>query len=257
VDDQANQDLVNTEVARALTAEANKSEEGSGNNVDVTDQEEEILPSDTPSPSPSPTLTPTPTATLTPTPEQVTALIKKNTNCRLGPKDIYNLIHIFSNGDRVDVLGKNEVESFWFIKDQDEGDIECWIWSEYAELEGDAGNLPVFTPPPEPAPVMNFVVSYKSTTGTRIHVYVRNTGNVALQSFSASFKDTVTSEELVATGDKFGTVAKVSVGNTGVISSSPFSADTSDHTINVTVKACSKDGLSGNCFTCSASFKSD
>jgi len=249
--DQALTDQANTAVAQKLTDEAPKLEEGASSGDDEVVQEEEKLPSETPSPSPSPTVT------LTPTPEQATAFIKKNTNCRVGPKDVFNLIHIFGNGDWVDVLGKNEAGTFWYIKDQDGGGIECWIWTEYAEIEGSAENLPVFTPPPEPAPIMNFVVSYKSTSGTRVHVYVRNTGNVALQSFYATFKDTVTSEEVVASGNKFGTAAKISVGNTGVISSGHFSASPTDHKINVTVKACSGDDQTEKCFSVSTSFKSE
>ncbi|MCJ7717073.1 MAG: hypothetical protein MUO54_11225, partial [Anaerolineales bacterium] len=114
-----------------------------------------------------------------------------------------------------------------------------------------------FTPPPVPAPIMNFVLSYKSTTGKKIQVSVRNTGNVVLQSYTATYKDTVTSEVIVVSSNQFGSAAKISVGNTGVISSNPFSASTSDHQINVTVKACAQDGQSGKCLTNTISFKSN
>ena len=72
----------------------------------------------------------------------------KNTNCRLGPKDVYDLIHIFSSGDMVDLLGKNDGGTFWYVKDRETGEIECWIWNEYADARGDISYLPVFTPPP-------------------------------------------------------------------------------------------------------------
>jgi hypothetical protein len=244
-------DQSQTDAAKKFTDETDKNEEGIDNIDQAPSATEEISPTDTPSPS----LTPTPT--LTPTPEQLTAFIKKNTNCRLGPKDIYSLIHIFTNGDRVNVLAKNQEGTFWFVQDQDGDGIECWIWTEYAETEGNTENLPIITPPPEPPPIMDFVLSHKSTTGeTNIHVYVRNTGNLALQSYKATFKDTVTSQTIVVSGNQFGTVAKVSVGNTGVVSSGQFSASTIDHNINVTVKACSEDGQAGKCLSKTISFKS-
>ena len=250
-DNQQAPDEAKTAVVERLTAEAPKVEESSNLGGEDTAQTEEKLPTETPSPSPSPTVT------LTPTPEQVTAFINKNTNCRIGPKDVFELIHIFVNGDRVDLLGKNQDETFWYVKDQDGGSIECWIWTEYADLEGSTENVPVFTPPPVPAPIMNFVLSYKSTTGKKIQVSVRNTGNVVLQSYTATYKDTVTSEVIVVSSNQFGSAAKISVGNTGNITSDPFSASTSDHQINVTVKACSQDGQSGKCLANTISFKSN
>ncbi|MCJ7735625.1 MAG: hypothetical protein MUP11_13885, partial [Anaerolineales bacterium] len=138
VDQQAT-DQARTALAESLTAEASANEEDTVSGVDETSATAE-LPSETPS------LTPSPTITETPTPEQVAAFISKNTNCRVGPKDVFELIHIFLKGDIVDMLGKNQDETFWYVQDQDEGSIQCWIWSEYATPEGLTENLPVFTP---------------------------------------------------------------------------------------------------------------
>lgn len=201
----------------------------------------------------SPTVTPS----LTPEPENLVATISKNTNCRLGPKDVFTLIHIFLKGDLVDLLGKNEEGTFWYVQDQDGGSIQCWLWNEYATTEAMTENLPVFTPPPSPFPVLNFVVSYKKTTGgTAVSVNVYNSGNLALQSYSATFKDTVTSESVAVSSNKFGNAAKVSVGNTGVISSPAFSATTVGHQIKATIKACSNDGQAGKCVTVTINFES-
>jgi hypothetical protein len=238
-------------IAELLITKEPETEADADDELDLSSSTAENIASETPS------LTPSPQATETPEPATLTAEITKNTNCRIGPKDVFELIHIFVAGDKVDLLGKNEEDSFWFVKDQEENGYDCWIWNEYATTSGDTDLLPVFTPPPEPAPIMNFVVSYKATTGeTVITVYVRNTGNVALQSYSATFKDTQTSELLAVSGNKFGNAAKVSVGNTGVVSSPSFSASTIGHQINVSVKACSLDGLSGKCYTVSTSFES-
>ena len=240
-----------TAIAQNLTAEAPQPSETPDKSGEGESDAEAELPSETPS------LTPSPTITDTPTPEQVTAYISKNTNCRSGPKDVFELIHIFLGGDKVDLLGKNQEESFWFVQDQAGGNIQCWIWNEYASTEGMTENLPVFTPPPDPAPILNFILSYNNTTGgTKVSVKLFNTGNLALQSYSATFIDTVTAETVIVSGNSFRSAAKISVGNTGVVPSSAFSASTIGHQMKATLKACSKDGQAGKCVTHAINFES-
>jgi hypothetical protein len=222
-----------------------------GDEADEVSSEAEIVPSDTPGPSPSPTFT------FTPEPVSVSGYISKATNCRKGPQDIYELVHIFKQGKFVDMFGKNEAGSFYFVVDQESGTIQCWVWKEYVTPEGNVAKLPIFTPPPSPIPVFSFVLSYNSTTGkTKVHVYVQNTGNVPLQSWSATFKDENTGETLTGSGDKFGNSAKVSVGNTGVISSKEFSASTIGHQMKVNAKICTEDALLGKCTSKVLNFKS-
>jgi hypothetical protein len=241
----------NTAIAELLVTKEPSTADDVSSDDDLSDEQAEENPSETPS------ATPEPTSTDTPVPENTRAEVLKNTNCRTGPKDIFDLIQIFSAGDMVDLLGENEEGTFWYVRDRENSEIECWVWKEYVSARGDTAYLPVFTPPPEPAPILNFAVSYKNTSGeTTVTVYVRNTGNVPLQSYTATFKDTDTSETIVVSGNKFGNAAKVSVGNTGVISSSPFSASTIGHYLNVTVKACSEDGQGGKCYSGSTSFES-
>ena len=206
--------------------------------------------------SETPTATPSATETVTPTPEPAIANVEQNINCRLGPKDIYDLVHIFSKGDVVNILGKNEAETFWFIEDQGDGSIQCWLWREYTNTEGATKDVPVFTPPPEPPPVMNFVLTYKGSGNRIANVYIQNTGSLPLQSHTSTFKDTVTGELLTITSNTLGSAAKVSVGNTGVISSPKFSADPTGHQLKVTIKACSADGQTGKCLSKNISFVS-
>jgi uncharacterized protein YgiM (DUF1202 family) len=237
-------------------SEIAKSEESyqPGDDSDSGASEESEGDDHTPEETPSPTSSPT--TTFTPTPEQVVGKLSKNTNCREGPKDVYPLIHIFKKGENVKLLGKNQEETFWYIQNQD-GSIECWMWNEYTNTEGNTESIPVFTPPPSPVPFLNFALSYKNTTGeTTVNVYLRNTGNMPLESYSATFKDTDTSETLTKSNNQFGSMARVSVGNTTTISSGNFSASTVGHNMKVTVKACSADGQSGKCQTVSINFAS-
>ncbi len=245
--DQKASDQVKTDADDVSAASKDQGEEG---------KEGESVEDDQVTPSETPTATPSATDTPTPTPEPAIANVEQNINCRLGPKDVYDLVHIFSKGDVVNILGKNEAETFWFVEDQGSGSIKCWLWREYTNTEGATKDVPVFTPPPEPPPIMNFVVTYKGSGNKFVHVYVQNTGSLPVQSHTSTFKDTVTGELLTITSNKFGYSAKISVGNTGVVSSPEFSANTTGHQMKVTVKACSEDAQLGKCLSKTITFKS-
>jgi hypothetical protein len=208
-------------------------------------------------PTGTPSLTPSPTITLTPTLQWLSGTVTKNTNCRSGPAENYDLVHVLKKGDTVTLLGKNEEGSFWYVRWQNGDVYECWMWNEYVSAAGAAEQLPVLTPPPPPAAVLAFVLSYKNTTGeSTVNVYLRNTGNVTLASYSATFKDQNTGEVLTKSSNSFGTMAVVGVGNITIISSPSFSAKTIGHTMMVSVKACTQDDQSGKCSTVSTTFES-
>jgi hypothetical protein len=245
--DQKASDQTKTEANDASAASKDQGEEGEEGDSVESDQ---VVPSETP------TETPSATDTLTPTLEPAIANVEQNINCRVGPKDVYDLVHIFGKGDVVNILGKNEAETFWYVEDQGGGSIQCWLWREYTNTEGATKDVPVFTPPPEPPPVMNFVLTYKGSGARIANVYIQNTGNLPLQSHTSTFKDTVTGELLTITSNTLGSAAKISAGNTGVISSPKFSADPTGHQIKVTIKACSVDGQTGKCLSKNISFVS-
>jgi hypothetical protein len=259
---QVSSDQVNISIVKSLTARAQRDQAEKQTGADQEEasedsREEQPTATDTPTITPSPTITQTPTITLTPTPEKAVAYVSENTNCREGPQDIYGLIHTFMAGDWVDLIGKNQEETHWYVQDQEGGFTECWMWIKYTTPEGNTANLPVFTPRPTPTPIVAFVITYKGTTGgTQITVKIQNTGNTTLESYQATFKDTVTSENLTQTKNQFGSVAKIPVGKSSNITSASFSASTIGHKIKVTIKACSDDSLAGWCSTFVTTFKS-
>ena len=239
---------------RSVSDEIHQDQPGSGEDPNGS-EETEVAPTGSPSPTPSPTLSPT--VQLTPTLGQLFGTVKKNTNCRSGPKDNYDLVHILNKGDTLTILGRNEEDTFWYVKWQNGEVVECWMWNEYVSPEGAIENLPVITPPPSPVPVLGFVLSYKDTNGeTTVNVYLRNSGNIPLASYSATFKDKDTGEVLAKTSNSFGAMASVGVGNITIISSPGFSASTIGHSMTVSVKACTLDNQSGKCSTVSTNFES-
>lgn len=207
----------------------------------------------------TPSITPSPTVTFTPTVEVAQGYISENTNCRIGPGDVYGLIHTFMAGDIVNLVGKDLNETYWFIQDQEQGSINCWLWGKYATPEGNIADLPVFTPPPTPKPVANYTIAYKDTTagGKHITVTIKNTGDLTLESYSATFKDMSTSETVDQTSNQFDNRVKIPAGKTALLTTSySFISDTTGHNIKVFIKLCTNDNLGGVCVSKTAQFKS-
>ena len=207
----------------------------------------------------TPSITPSPTVTYTPTKEVAQGYISKNTNCRIGPGDVYGLIHTFMAGEIVNLVGKDLAENYWFIQDQEQGSINCWLWGKYATPEGNTADLPVFTPPPTPIPVADYTIAYKDTTagGKHITVTIKNTGDLTLESYSATFKDMVNTGTVDQTKNQFDSKDKIPAGKTALLSTSySFCGDTTGHNIKVFIKICTENNLGGVCVSKTAQFKS-
>jgi hypothetical protein len=246
-------DQVKTSISQTLTARPPLDQVAAPGNEIQSDASEEVANSPTPSISPSPTITPSPT------PEKAMIYISENTNCRTGPKDVYDLIHTFMAGDMADIIGKNQEETFWYIQDQEGGYLKCWLWGKFATPSGNTADLPVFTAAPTPTPVIDFTIKYMKTFsgGTKITVKITNTGDMTLESFSVTLKDKSTSESTYKSGNQFDSgVVKIPVGRSGEITGKAFSASTVGHKIVATIKICSDDSLSGYCTTRTSQFKS-
>ncbi len=105
-------------------------------------------PSDTPIIFPTntvaPSNTPFPVITLTPTVPMIHATA--NTNCRLGPSSIYDVVGFLMVGDYVKVFGRNSNSSWWYIQNPDNLANNCWVWNQSTIVEGNLSIIPVVTP---------------------------------------------------------------------------------------------------------------
>jgi uncharacterized protein YraI len=102
---------------------------------------------------PTSTATPPATATITstPTPEELIGELTADTNCRTGPFSFYPFVVTVRQGELVKVLGVNAAGDYWYVTAPN--GLSCWMWTRYARVTGNAGNvLPLFTPPPTPFP---------------------------------------------------------------------------------------------------------
>ncbi|GAB4422845.1 MAG: hypothetical protein Kow002_12350 [Anaerolineales bacterium] len=128
-------DLIATQTSLALTQAAL---EGSP-----------TLPS--PDPEITPTITSTPTITPTGTPTVPMVSVSVDTNCRTGPGVVYDYLTALLVGEKAQVIGKytSVSPSYWIIK---KGATTCWLWGQYATVEGDLSGIPEMVPPPSPTP---------------------------------------------------------------------------------------------------------
>jgi hypothetical protein len=97
-----------------------------------------LAPTETPA-------SPTPTAVA-----GVQVSVTSDTNCRTGPAKAFDLIFLAHPGTEFEVVGKNSPTGYWVVNNPTGG--TCWLWGEYAVVDGDISNLPEYPSPQLPTP---------------------------------------------------------------------------------------------------------
>lgn len=99
----------------------------------------------------SPTPTPAPTATATPVPSGVpVGVVRTDLNVRSGPGTQYQVVGRVAANTEVEIVGRNDDESWWYIVYPNTPDQRGWVAAEYAPSQN-AGGVPVVdTPTPIP-----------------------------------------------------------------------------------------------------------
>jgi hypothetical protein len=116
-------------------------------------------PSKTFTPIP-PSRTPTPTKTQVRCPPAMTVI--KNAWCREGPSQVYKEIDSFVVGEFLEVQGRNNDESWWWVRKHSRGN--CWISSVAVDKEGDSSCLDYIKPPPTYTPTPTITVTPSATS---------------------------------------------------------------------------------------------
>jgi len=84
----------------------------------------------------------------TSTPSITTVSVSVATNCRTGPDVAYPLVLVFQPGATAEVVGKYSATNYWIIKTPT--DDTCWLWGQYANVQGNTSTLPEMAAPPAP-----------------------------------------------------------------------------------------------------------
>jgi len=89
-----------------------------------------------------------------PAPGATTLSVSVDTNCRQGPGIGYQAIDSVLMGQSVEVLGVDASGAYYIVRSPN-GSI-CWVWSNYATVQGEVNSLALMTPP---APPQNIAIS--------------------------------------------------------------------------------------------------
>lgn len=218
-------------------------------------------------PTASASVTPPPLPSLTPSPSVPTLRVSVDTNCRSGPGTEYELLGMLEEDETTEVVGKDSLGQYWYVRNPDQADGFCWLWAEYASVSGDTAILPLMTPPPTPAPLPAFTILHAelgNCVGWYVSVEVKNTGPQVFESGKLSVTDLSTGttvgsailndfEQLngCTTIDTFPSMGKTKAG---YLNSYDFAYIPNGVTLQVTATLCTQDGLGGQCVTQSTTF---
>ena len=224
-------------------------------------------------PPPTTTRTITPTSTLAPSPTSTQAprvSVTKNTNCRSGPGADYLFQGVLAVGEVAEVIGRSADPGYWYISSAVLPKDGCWVWGEFAQVDGEVGFLPVYTAAPSPTPQVGFDVSVKSfeSCGSTFYVVfaVKNVGGQRIWSGYVEVQDFATRKTLFSARRRHPFAATVMPvcppghgnelwpGETRYIHA-PISRVKSGSTAIGIITLCTADHQGGTCLTKYAYFK--
>jgi hypothetical protein len=170
----------------------------------------EAPPSPTPSATRSPTDTVVPTETMTPTPQTPKVHVETDTNCRTGPSDTYPYVGGLLVDEEAEVVGRYPGGDYWIVNNPD-GTGECWLWGFYATVTGPTDDLPVYTQPPTPTPVIDWSgtwTTFYGNPGGLLDTYIvtlnqnnnKVTGSFMTGSVTVNLSGTLSNDDQTLTG---------------------------------------------------------
>lgn len=95
-----------------------------------------------------------PAAVQPPATGDVTVSVTTATNCRLGPGQNFNIVYAMPIGQVAKVVAKNSYSGYWIIEIPGQTGQTCWLWGQYAVINGDPSTLNEVVTPTSPAPTI-------------------------------------------------------------------------------------------------------
>jgi len=78
----------------------------------------------------------------------LTLSVSLDTKCRMGPSTDFPQVSFLLPGQVANVISRNDSSTWWYIEDPKQPGTYCWLWGEYATIQGDIALLPVTTTEP-------------------------------------------------------------------------------------------------------------
>jgi hypothetical protein len=236
----------------------------------------EIAKVPTETPTLEPALLNTATTTYTPTPKKAMLTLTRDTYCRTGVLSSFPSVELLTKGQTVEVIAINPTNDSYYVNAPHHTATRCWVWGQYATLEGDQAILPVFTSIPTatatftPKPSANFTASVASMENCGgdyyFRFYVKNTGAFVWESIQIGLYDSTTKTSTSHTDVTFTDYAACAAGlSQGDLTSGEYSYvaaynpgqftyDPTGHSITATIFLCRTD-TSGGCDPLVLTFK--
>lgn len=82
-----------------------------------------------------------PAAVLPPAVGDVTVTVSVATNCRQGPSAAFASVYGMPVGQVAKVVAKNSYSGYWIIEIPGQNGKTCWLWGQYATINGDTASL--------------------------------------------------------------------------------------------------------------------
>lgn len=222
----------------------------------------------TDTPTVTATETPLPEPSPTPTPEVPKAEVVRETNCRVGPAGNYDLVATYQVGQMLEVVAKDLGAGYWFVRNPDQPDEQCYLLGQNIKISGETSALPKFTPRPSPTAAPYFNVTFKKFDNCKGDEYalfiVENVGSVPFRSAYVKVIDQKTNKSVEQALNAFDhmvgcvlakNIAPLTSGATGYVHSPTFSWNARENKLRAVIMLCTEKDLKGTCVTQSIDVK--
>ena len=220
----------------------------------------ELVPTETP--TETATETPTPEPSETPTPVPPMAEVVRESNCRIGPGGIYDLVATYQVGQMLEVAAKDLGGGYWFVRNPEKPEEQCYLLAQNIRISGDTAALPQFTPLPSPTAAPYFKLEFRkfdTCQGDNFALFiVENAGSVPFRSayikvtnqkVNQSVEHALNAFDLIVRCVLAKNIAPLNPGETGYVHSPPFKWGASGNTLRSVIMLCTEKNLTGTCVT--------
>lgn len=228
--------------------------------IESTSTPTEIVPTETPTVTATETPLPEPSATATPEPPM--AEVVRETNCRVGPAGNYDLVATYQTGQLLEVAAKDLGAGYWFVKNPEKPEEECYLLAQNIKVTGDTSALPKITPRPSPTAAPYFKVTFKKLDTCEGYDYalfvVENVGSIPFRSVYIKVTDQKVNRSVEQVLSAFDlrrgcvlakNIAPLDPGGTGYVASPQFKWSVTGHKLSAIIMLCTEKALKGTCVT--------
>jgi len=251
-----------------ITPQPGQSTTNAAATIELTATRTESVPTETPTVTATETPLPEPSATATPEPPM--AEVVRESNCRMGPGGIYDLVATYQAGQMLEVAAKDLGGGYWFVRNPEKPEEQCYLLAQNIRISGDTAALPQLTPRPSPTAAPYFKLDFRkfdTCQGDDFALFiVENAGSVPFRSAyikvtnqkaNQSVEHALNAFDLIVRCVLAKNIAPLNPGETGYVHSPPFKWGASGNTLRAVIMLCTEKNLTGTCVTQSMDVKQE